>query len=302
MHEICTGVHLGWIGILKMNSLIASRSFQYVLTLDEFRNSIPVDCQPSWVKITTIGLVSTQDHQIDLQKLTRAMNERNAIRIKIKDSTSQGFEWKIKPPKNVEMYNQVSFMYEDEYGKKAVKVFKNSSIQVAGCSDLFDCVRIATQIITLLNELIGDVRIPVDSYRIVLINTNFSLNYNVNLIRIVEHFGKSDMFDVSFKPDEYSAVKIKFRPLPGMKQVTVSIFSTGKIIITGAETLMEIAYAYNIITTNINSNVKMKVSKTIETDVFNCFMGYKFTDLVPYLKKQGYKPWTTLNSPTNING
>jgi TATA-box binding protein (TBP) (component of TFIID and TFIIIB) len=107
---------------------------------------------------------------------------------------------------------------------------------------------------------------------------------------------------VSFEPDRYSAVKMKFRPAADMKEVTASVFSTGKIIVTGAETLKEIAFAYNILGTHMMSRAGLKVSKTATLDVFETFMGYSFVDLVPKLKELGIKPWTfsRTNAPINF--
>jgi hypothetical protein len=54
---------------LKMYSSIANNSFSYLLTLDEMRKAIPEEIRPSWVKITTITMVSSFDKAIDIKKL-----------------------------------------------------------------------------------------------------------------------------------------------------------------------------------------------------------------------------------------
>lgn len=273
-------------------SAIADKSFSYVLTLNEFRNSIPEAHRPSWIKITTITMVSMSEVTIDIHKLRDIFTKLGSIKIGIKGKTGtgDGFEWKLKP---TTFYNQITLGYTDNYSTKSIKVFPNGSIQVAGCADLFDCMRIIGQLSFLFKELLNmENPVPIESYRVVMINTNFSLNYNVNLMKVAEHFASSGIFNVSFEPDRYSAVKLKFKPASDMKEVTVSIFSTGKIIVTGAETLKEIVYAYNIINHHINSKPTLKVSKTTETDVFETFMGYKFTDWIPILYKKGFKAWT----------
>ncbi len=272
-----------------MYSSIADKTFRYILTLNKFRNSIPEEDRPSWIKITTITMVSMSEVKIDIHKLRDIFTKLGSIKIKMKNGKSEGFEWKLKP---TTFYNQITLGYVDQYSTKSIKVFPNGSIQVAGCSDLFDCMRIISQLAFLFKELLGkDVAVPIDSYRVVMINTNFSLNYNINLMRVAEHFSKHGIFNVSFEPDKYSAVKIKFKPASDMKEVTVSVFSTGKIIVTGAETLKEIVYSYNIINRHINSKPGLKVSKTTETDVFETFLGYKFVDWVPVLEKKGFEPW-----------
>jgi TATA-box binding protein (TBP) (component of TFIID and TFIIIB) len=117
-------------------------------------------------------------------------------------------------------------------------------------------------------------------------------------------FSENPVFtSVTFDPDRYSAVKIKFKPAADMKQVTTSIFSTGKIIVTGAETLKEIAFAYNIINHHINMHKDVvKVSKTAVTDVFETMYGYKVEECIKHLEKEGYSPWhfTRVNAPINF--
>jgi len=120
----------------------------------------------------------------------------------------------------------------------------------------------------------------------------------------VKMFRKEPIFtNVSFKPDKYSAVKIKFKPAQDMKQVTASIFATGKIIVTGAETLKEIVFAYNMINQYINMyKDKIKVAKSPKTDVFGIINGYRIEDLVKTLKEKKYVPWhfTRSNNPINF--
>ena len=211
-----------------------------------------------------------------------------------------GFEWKLKP---TTFYNQVTLTYHDTYSTKSVKGFPNGSIQVAGCCDLFDCKRIITQLIFIFKNFLGMTNTaPVESFRVVMINSNFSLNYNINLMQVSDWFERyNDIFKVSFEPDRYSAVKIKFKPAHDMKEITCSIFSTGKIIITGAETLKEIAFGYNIINQHINENPRIRVSRTTETDVFDIFLGYRCDPFVKVLKERGFESWMKTISNRQIN-
>jgi TATA-box binding protein (TBP) (component of TFIID and TFIIIB) len=116
-----------------------------------------------------------------------------------------------------------------------------------------------------------------------MINTNFSLNSSVNLNKIIQKFSKIPGFKVTFDPDRYSAVKIKFVPGEGMKQVTASIFSTGKIIVTGAQKLDEIAQAYKIL--NQNLEFQMFVKPVAVPETFDTIMGAPFVEWVRVLTK-----------------
>ena len=283
-----------------MFSPIANTTFSYLLTLDKFRDAIPEEHRPSWVKITTITMVSKFLDTIDIPKLKNRLSEIGTIKIRMEESGYSGFEWKVKPTK---FYNQITLGYIDRYSTKSIKVFPNGSIQVAGCSDLFDCNRIIKQLTLLLKNVL-DIKkeIPTNSFRVVMINSNFSLNSNINLIALYNHFLSEKTFNVTFDPDRYSAVKIKFKPASDMKQVTVSIFGTGKIIVTGAETLREIAYAYNVINRHILSKAdEIKVSKSPTVDVFDVFIGYNIPELVRELKGMGLLPWGSMNSNNQIN-
>lgn len=282
-------------------SSIANNTFSYILTINEFRNKIQEALRPSWVKITTITMISSFSKQIDIKKL-RDVFETNQV-LKIKKSNGDdghAFEWKLKP---TTFYNQVTLTYNDLYSTKSIKVFPNGSIQVAGCSDLYDCKRIISQLSYIFKKYLGfEEDIPIESFRVVMINSNFSLNYNLNLMRVAQHFEATDgLFKVSFEPDRYSAVKIKFKPADDMKEITCSIFSTGKIIITGAETLKEIAFAYNIVNHHINEDEQIRVSPTKETDLFDVFLGYKCNDFVKHLQQMGYNSWTRTIVNRKIN-
>ncbi len=283
-----------------MYSSIANNSFSYLLTLDDIRKKLPDDLRPSWVKITTITMVSSFIHKIDIKKLRTIFETIGTYKMRREDSDTEGFEWKLKP---TTFYNQVTLTYNDTYSTKSVKVFPNGSIQVAGCCDIFDCKRVITQLAYIFKNFLGmEIDVPVDSFRVVMINSNFSLNYNVNLHQVANWFEEyNDIFKVSFEPDRYSAVKIKFKPSEDMKEITTSIFSTGKIIITGAETLTAIAFAYNIINQHINENPQIRVSPTEDTDVFDIYLGYRCDPMVKHLRENGFSSWMHTITNRRIN-
>ena len=187
--------------------------------------------------------------------------------------------------KDTAFYNQVTIGYEDQYSRKSIKIFPNGSIQVAGCSDLFDCRRILKQLSFILKVVLGvDTDVPVDEVSVKMINTNFSLNSSVNLNKVIGAFGvEKGKFQVTFDPDRYSAVKVKFVPVPGMKQVTASIFSTGRIIVTGAQTLDEIAESYRIINKTIHTGCLVKTVH--ESETFETIMGASFEEWAATLNK-----------------
>jgi TATA-box binding protein (TBP) (component of TFIID and TFIIIB) len=106
---------------------------------------------------------------------------------------------------------------------------------------------------------------------------------------------------VSFEPERYSAVKVKFKPAEEMKQITASVFATGKVIITGACTLKEIAYAYNIVASTIHSDPSLAVKPTAKVDVFDRYMGYDTGKMVRALRNKGHQSWVRTIENKQIN-
>lgn len=277
---------------------IANTTFSYVMTMNDYRNMYPDIDKPSWVKITTITMISSFKTDIDISKIRNFFTQRESVNIGIEGS-QESFEWKMS---STTFYNQITLYYIDTFSKKSIKIFPNGSIQVAGCSDLFDCHRVIKQVSRILSEILEIEDVPPSSFRIVMINSNFSLNYHINLMAVARTFGNIKDVDVSFDPDRYSAVKLKFNPHPSSKRVTTSVFSTGKIIVTGAETLKEIVFAYDFINRVIFKNKEnIKVSQTDATELFDNFMGYKIEDLVTFCRTQEILPWHHSQTNYKIN-
>jgi len=283
---------------------VVNNTLSYYVTLDDFRDDLPKDIRPSWVKLTTITMISSFQKPIDTEKLKRCFKKLAPIKLKLRNATkkSSAVEWMIKPTK---FYNQITLGYSDKFSQKSIKLFPNGSIQVAGCTDLINCKHIIGQLSYLLKIMLGpEFEVPRDTFRVVMINSNFSLNWNINLIETCDHFEKyPDVFKVSFEPDRYSAVKIKFKPADDMKEITVSIFGTGKIIITGAETLKEIAFAYNIINQHINTNDSIRISRvqSDKIDIFDIASGRDVNSTIVGAKKMGIKSWKNTTQNREIN-
>ena len=249
---------------------------RYIVTLDSIRKKY--EHPPSWIRITTITMLCKFQKEIDLIKVREAF-ATGPIRIRRKGALTNGFEWSLR---ETTFYNQVTVGYEDQYSNKSIKIFPNGSFQVAGCSDLRDCRRIVRQLTFLLGDIFETV-LSTDNLRVVMINTNFSMNSSVDLSHVLTILENDNDFEVSFNPDRYSAVKAKFCPADNTKKVTASIFSTGKIIVTGAETLREIALAYEVL------NQKLQRTKLVGTteETFDVIKGIKFNKMVEHLHKLG---------------
>ena len=285
-----------------MYSTIANNTFSYFLTLNEFRDRLKrehPEIEPSWIKLTTITMISQFKRGINIQFL-KTFFEEYELKLSRKEKKKRKFIWRMK---DTTFYNQISLVYEDYHSTKSIKVFPNGSIQVAGCADLFDCKRVIKQLSCMFSRILGkEYVILEDTFRVVMINSNFSLNKNLNLLQTAQKF--ESVFKTSFEPDRYSAVKVKFRPSEDMKEITTSIFSTGKIIITGAETLKEIAFAYNIIVSHILENKNSILTTDVDPlkkEVFEIASGYHINQIIETANGLGHKSWVDTIKNKQIN-
>jgi len=109
-------------------SSIANNHFSYILTLDEFRNQFTQGVvQPSYVKITTITMISRFEQPLDIHRVRGVFEKLGELRWRHKGSRSKKeIRWSLG---NAVFYNQVTLRCVDEYNSvKSVKIFPNGSI------------------------------------------------------------------------------------------------------------------------------------------------------------------------------
>lgn len=172
--------------------------------------------RPTWIQVTTITITSKLGDHIVLEQVASNVN---------------GTDW-VK--KSTSFYNQVTLQAIRGGRKRSVKLFRNGSIQVTGCRDLYDC----KQIVKDISKIVGHTG-PTD-FNVHMINTNFGMNGKLNLMKVLEVMRGKDEHRVSFEPDRYAAVKVRM-----FGKVTCAIFSTGKVIMTGAKNLVHLVECYS---------------------------------------------------------
>ncbi len=204
----------------------------------ETRQGTPV----SYLSMTTITSTFKVSIGLDVQTLKQKM-KNEPLTIKKKGSLHKGYTWTVKDNK---FFNQITAEYRDEFSKKSIKFFPNGSIHVTGCSDLVDCHRVMAQVEFCVKKYTGNDDVHTSDFRVLMINANFSMNSMLNLQQVTQKSENAGC-TVSFKPEIYSAVKIKFVPGPDMKKITASVFSSGCVLITGAKTLREITASYKFL-------------------------------------------------------
>lgn len=168
-----------------------------------------------------------------------------------------------------------------------IKLFKNGSIQMTGCKLLQDANIAINKLIMKLKERliiktddktteITFVENPeilmVNKFKIDLINSNFGVNYLIN---------KENLFSILTEKNIlcrlsaiHSCVNIKYK-IPYENDdtyVSIFVFQTGNIIITGAKKAEHVKETYNYIVQFLSQNkqkiIKKDISKLLSADDF----------------------------------
>lgn len=239
---------------------------KYVRNMLHIRDTCTLEPKPSYVNLTTITFVFKVDIQLDPENIRNGI--KNIISVKKTNSTHNGFIWTLHENK---FYNQVTITCTDLFSKKSVKLFPNGSVHVTGCTSTDDCVNTMNRIKSIIEHITGT-RIHTSDFEIFMINTNFSVNAYLNLNEVAKMANENHCI-VSFKPETYSAVKIKFSPGPNMKRITASIFSSGCVLITGAKSLEEINLSYKFL---LGILTNTRTEKHPVPKLFDIYLGMNF--------------------------
>ena len=210
--------------------------------------------------------------------ISSVKKKKNNVNKKIKQNFFNQITLLIKPHESIRPQN--------------IKLFKNSSMSMTGGKKHYDGL---CAVIVLLNELkkypsIFNTEedrkmIGYENFGITLINSDFSINYNIDRMKLYELLVKEYNMFVIYSPDIYSGVKIyffwnknkkyqdgicncenkcynkknKYKTCNDCKKITIAIFQSGNIIITGANHIKQTIVAYkhiNMITSMHYNNLK----------------------------------------------
>lgn len=179
--------------------------------------------------------------------------------------------------------NQLTIVMFYENNKYNIKLFKNGNIQITGVKS----IEKGRKAIDFLIEKIKYVQSTNDNpdlkvvenlnemknanYKIRLINSDFKVNFEIRLDRLYELVTKQYNIICSYEPCIYPGAKIEYYyPNNGFckcksfcngksdtcKKITIAVFQSGCVIITGANKMehIEIAYAFicDLLKNNIN--------------------------------------------------
>ncbi len=197
-----------------------------------------------------------------------------------------------KKKDNDNFYNSCSIIVKADLKTKCVniKLFNNGKITLTGSKEEFDGYHSAC---VLLNEMkkepgifldidnkINLDNLSIDNYKITMINSDFNTNFKIDLIKLLAllNNNEKDLF-TKFNPEKYRGLIIGYywnnnkshqdgRCLckskcngkgngngdGQCKKITISVFKSGSIIITGGRLIKQIEDAYSTINSIFKEN------------------------------------------------
>jgi TATA-box binding protein (TBP) (component of TFIID and TFIIIB) len=176
-------------------------------------------------------------------------------------------------------FNQITLLIAvDENKKINTKLFTNGSVQMTGSKNISDNLIVLNKLIECLKKtyivdgeeikLVEDPeQLEISDFKISMINTNFGIGKEINREELLKIIKKDDLpyVKAKLKPDIHAAINIELSVENYI--VTILVFKTGNIIITGGKCSTHINTAYEYIIKLIEDNKSKIIKNYIEEDV-----------------------------------
>jgi len=207
-------------------------------------------------------------------------NECKTINDKYKKKEKKKKTKKIVKKVN-NFFNQITLLMAiDENKKINTKLFTNGSVQMTGSKSISDNLIILNKLIECLKKtyivdgeekkLVEDSELlEISDFKISMINTNFGIGKEINREELLKIIKKYDLpyVKAKLKPDIHAAINIEL--LVQDYIVTILVFKTGNIIITGGKNSTHINTAYEYIIKLIEENKSKIIKNYIDENVEN---------------------------------
>ena len=206
---------------------------------------------------------------------------------------------KKKPPeeKKKRFDNQLTVVFQLDQNHYNMKLFKNGNVQITGVKQIDNGRKAVDFLIDTLKELHAVEESPPPppllvraedmanvNYRVRLINSDFRVNFEIRLDRLYQVVTREYDIMCSYEPCIYPGAKIEYYyPNNGRcicegvcngkgvecKKITIAVFQSGCVIITGANCVEHIEAAYSFVCTMMRENIstifRHRIKPTVST-------------------------------------
>lgn len=254
-------------------------------------NSIfKLDGLPSNLMISTISATGKINCKMLLENIDKYIKLSNDGILSIKYGGKIRSLEKKRPKnrkKSIRSFENQLTMEVRVFGDKKinVKIFKNGSFQMTGCKSIVHCNIVLNHIINRFKNTVALVdpvtnkiveypfiediadenkEIKVYGFKIDMINSNFCVNYYINRDALFNILQKNQV-NCRYEPCIHACVNIKFS-IPfdqDVKIVSIFVFQSGNIIITGARNKDQIIKSYDYIMDTLATHYNQIVKKDL---------------------------------------
>lgn len=229
-------------------------------TLEEIKN-VSSEILLESLRISTITLCFNLNSNINTEELLKKYVSKN----------------------NGKFYNSLIFNWHTKYQNKtivSVKIFPNGKVQVAGLSNIKSCAYIVRKVNNkCCNYYENKKEAKVSNVKIAMINSDFKISDTLNLTNFCELLSNysvqtnGNFLSIVYQPIKYPAINTKFICNQYLEQyfehvykhslkkkfdksVSILIFRSGSIIITGGNDIIDYLFVYKYLINIININNK----------------------------------------------
>ncbi len=231
---------------------------------------------PDDINISTMTITCKIDMKFNVENIGKYIElNKDIVRIKFGNDTNKTLvqkktynrKKKSTPKKRGgKFFNQVTLVICSQNNKELnIKLFTNGSLQMTGCKSMIHVVDSLTILFTELQTIkaiydptskkIVDKPFVTDlelldikylySFKICMINSDLNIEFMVNRNRLYDILLK-DGYPCHYDPNNHACVNIKYY-YSDIKKISIFVFESGKIVITGANNHDHIISAYRFI-------------------------------------------------------
>lgn len=208
------------------------------------------DRLPSLLKVSTMSITFRISRAaVDLQHLA------NEMELDIRGVCTTDFRGELRTlrtpkrrrRKKPNFYNSMTLEVSVGEGERVMhfKVFRNGSIQGAGCQSV-QHGNYAINVLKKSLEAVMQCELELSDLKINLINVNFKMGHSINrdvLHRLLLSEGQVS----SYEKCKHAGVGLKFLPKGKERPISVFIFESGSVVITGSKNEQHILEGYEYV-------------------------------------------------------
>ncbi|CAH6421690.1 Transcription (TATA-box-binding) factor TFIID [uncultured virus] len=275
---------------------VKDKNFIPKVIYQKLNSIINLDGLPPDIHVSTITLTCCLDTEFYVQNIGKYIdlsidkiqtvkfgNDINSIRTLIPKKIKSKKRKKVKKI----FYNQTTVIVKSKSLNNLVnvKLFKNGSIQMTGCKNLKNFVEVFCILCEELSKkkAILDPKISnkiilkpfcsktenvnIDSlkkFEIRMINSNLKIGFKIDREKFYKLLLKQAI-ECNFEPCAHAGVNVKYN-YKNSDKISIFIFESGSIIITGAKNKDHIIEAYNFITKKLYENYNHIILNKIDIE------------------------------------